>query len=287
MLTKGIGKLISTGLLNLVSTSYLIAITQSEQVAQIRGKAIYAVRDVALIPLSSKAEAEKAIKKAPKSAKPDKDSKADTKAEETDLSDVEDDVETTSVAADEQTHDADSPVPSKEGSNEQPKDAKNSGQGKGRYGRFATRWFSKSGSNANAQRKQGQSGEDALPPAQQEQDSNSVPASDDNTPKVKNVPEPEEDLDKRKDTKPNDDADADADADGKASKDKSAVETLVPRILKNARLFFSWSGFFFSYEHDLSGTLMQKGNLVSDLPMWKRFDPIVCLLTVEDIDIAD
>jgi SacI homology domain len=53
-----------TGLLSVASSSYLISITQREQVAQILGKPIYAVTNVAIIPLSSEADASQAIAQA-------------------------------------------------------------------------------------------------------------------------------------------------------------------------------------------------------------------------------
>lgn len=53
-----------TGLLSVASSFYLISITQREQVAQILGKPIYAVTNVAIIPLSSEADASQAIAQA-------------------------------------------------------------------------------------------------------------------------------------------------------------------------------------------------------------------------------
>jgi hypothetical protein len=49
---------------------------------------------------------------------------------------------------------------------------------------------------------------------------------------------------------------------------------LTPRILRTARLYFSASGFFFSYEHDLSGSLMQRDSVTTSLPLWKRYDDL-------------
>ena len=49
------------GLLDLVATKYLISITERDQVAQIRGKSVYSIKDVTLIPLSSQSDAEEAI----------------------------------------------------------------------------------------------------------------------------------------------------------------------------------------------------------------------------------
>ena len=279
MFIKSILILTRVGLLDLVSTSYLIAITQHEQVAQIRGKEIYAVRDVVLLPLSSQAEAEKAIKKAPKNAKPDKNATADVETEE---SDIGEDVETASVGGDDKSADDTALEPSKDSSKGENKFVKNVIQDKGRYGRFATRWFSKNGSNANARRKQGLSGQEDLPPERQKVDSNSATAPNDEAKEVVDAKEPGKDQNDEVGTHLDDDDDANAD--GQPPKGKLAIETLTPRIVRSARLFFSWSGFFYSYEHDLSGTLMQKGTVLSALPMWKRFDPLVSVTTIEVIE---
>ncbi|CAG8909719.1 unnamed protein product [Penicillium egyptiacum] len=54
------------GLLSVASCSFLVSITQRQQVAQIRGRPIYAVTNVAIIPVSSQADASRAITQARK-----------------------------------------------------------------------------------------------------------------------------------------------------------------------------------------------------------------------------
>ena len=250
-------RLISTGLLDLESTSYLIAITQRKQVAQIRGNAIYTIRDVSLIPLSSQAEAEKAIANAQRYLKQDKTSTAD---EETEESDVGEDMETSSVADDDKTEEATATV---EPSQETTKKSSS----------FAKRWFSKARSTASTRQKQAPSGEEEVTPGQDTQAP--APVSYDKENAIPGAQQTEE----SQGTNQDEERDEEASKDKNATKSKSAIESLTPRILRTARLYFSWSGFFFSYEHDLSGTLMQKGALVSDLPLWKRFDKIVSLAT--------
>jgi predicted transcriptional regulator len=78
------------GLLDLVATKYLILITQRDQVAQIRGKSVYTIKDVTLIPLSSQSDAEEAIVAATRALKQGKK----TIAEVSEESDVEDDADT-------------------------------------------------------------------------------------------------------------------------------------------------------------------------------------------------
>lgn len=52
------------GLLTIASDTFLLCITRKEQVAQILGRPIYVIKDVAILPLSCQAEAERAIKQA-------------------------------------------------------------------------------------------------------------------------------------------------------------------------------------------------------------------------------
>lgn len=249
-------------------------IVQKDQVANIRGKAIYAVRNVVLIPLSSQAEAEKAVKKAPKSAKQGKDAaKGAGKDVETDVEAEESDVE--------EDEDAAATEASKGGSKQDSKVAEDEIQEKGRYGRFATRWFSRNGSKANARGKQGLSSQEDSPPEHQEDDNSRTPASDGKSGEVVDAQRSEEDRSKGEATK------TDRGEDRKSPKDKSAIDRLTPRIVRNAGMFFSWSGFYFSYEHDISGTLMQKGDVISNVPMWKRFDSLVCPSSVESITEAN
>ena len=57
-----------------------------------------------------------------------------------------------------------------------------------------------------------------------------------------------------------------------SSTGKSNIESLTPRILRSARLYFSSSSFFFSYDHDLSTSMQSSSS--STLPLCKRFDPL-------------
>ncbi|KAK3717063.1 hypothetical protein LTR37_006118 [Vermiconidia calcicola] len=257
-------------LLDLVETSHLICITRREQVAQIQGKAIYAVRDVTLISLTSQSEAEKAIGAAQKALKQDRnDATAGDQTEESDVGEDEDFEEPRLPADEEKAPEAAALEPPKGPAKKTTTFAKSAVQAPGRYGRFATRWFSKGGSGANARDQQGLSAK------------NESAAVDD-----KGQPE-DSSQDDRQDAATQDlssdaqEGDRTVETDAKASgasvetsKGKGAIESLTPRIIRSARLYFSTSGFYYSYEHDLSGTLMQKSTQVSDVPLWKRFDEL-------------
>lgn len=134
---------------------------------------------------------------------------------------------------------------------------KNVVQEKGKYGRFASRWFSKDGGQANARRRQG------LTREQEKQEEEALPGGEEKVGSEGGKGEEEgggEQAGKESTT-------------SAGIKKRSTIERLTPRILRSARLYFSSSGFYFSYEHDLSGTLRKDTS--SSLPLWKRFDNLV------------
>jgi hypothetical protein len=246
------------GLLDLVETKYLISITQRQQVANIRGKAIYSIKDVTLIPLSSQSAAEEAILSAGRALTHDKK----TPTEETEESDIEDDAETASVndeTLDEVAKALD--APDKTMLKKSTTFVKDVVQDKGRYGRFASRWFSNSGWAASGRKRQGMSEEEKLTAEQARAADKVLPEGERasqtfDTPDVAETPSTEEDTKEVP----------------KSTTAKSTIESLTPRILHSARLYFSSSSFFFSYDHDLSTSMQTSRN--STLPLWKRFDPL-------------
>lgn len=253
------------GLLDLLSSSYLIAIVRRDQVAQIRGKAVYAITDVVLIPLSSQVEAQRAISSTQKSL----GGQGDKIVEESEESDVGDEEDTASVGEVESDLTPDltaSEPPKSTALNKSSTFLKNVLQDQGRYGRFADRWFSKSGWNANGRRRQGMSSKDDLTIDQ------SSDISSGHEKAGIGVPESETRSSERNDGR--------VELAAKAGPRKESltrqreIERLTPRILRTARLYFSSSGFFFSYEHDLSATFQRRDTLMSSVPLWKRFDPV-------------
>ena len=249
------------GILELGPSSHLIAITGHQQVAQIRDKAVYGVRDVTLVPLSSQQEAEKAITTAWKRLKQDKNPEP---IDEDGGTDVEDDAETASSTDNEDTSEA---ADSKVAESTTSSNSENQAQAKGRYKNFATRWFRKNSKPVDKSSNQTQATvEDGV-------QSNDAAISDGTLNEDQQRDQGQESTGKPADAE-NETKD-DQKEDESSSKQKSMIESLTPRILRSARLLFSTSGFYFSYEHDISGTLTQKSNLVSDLPLWKRFDAMV------------
>lgn len=279
------------GLLDLISSAHLVVITQRQQVALIRGKAVYAVRDVALISLASKGEAEKGLGDVSKSVArqaPDggevkkgvesEEGGAETEAEGTDveLTDDEGDGE----GRESKELDAeDEGKPAEAEAMEAPKRGilrKGTGVAKGvvsspvKVGRFAGKWFGRVGAGGKAKASSDQS----LGVAQEEtmakaDDQGSLDGeAEQGAPADETVQDVAEATEKRTEdsTAPN--------ADLKEDHSRSVIESLTPRILRGARLYFASSGFFFSHEQDLSGALTQRNDTPGMTPLWKRFDPL-------------
>lgn len=266
------------GLLNLVTSSYLISITRREEIANIREKPIYRVTDVCLIPLKSKEEAEKAIVAAQKLLKQSKsDPAATAKAiggEETEDEDVGDDTSTiASVDADEKGPDHEREPEGEAVALEPPKDGvvkrsstfvKDVVQDKGKFGRLAGRWFSRNGvKDAPKKPETGDAageGGDGLTREQEKQAQEALPEGGDANVRAEQGDSKGEGEEQGK-MQP-----------AREAKQQNAIEYLTPRILRSARLYFSSSGFYFSYDHDISNTLAHKSDMASSLPLWKRFD---------------
>ncbi|KAI7371676.1 DUF1740-domain-containing protein [Hortaea werneckii] len=237
------------GVLDLVACSFLIAIIRREQVAQICDRPIYSVKDVAIIPLSSQAEAEEAII----AAKGPSELEANSENEQTETS-VED--------GGERQASPDSELP-KNPSGQGKAFAKNVLQNRGRYGRFAEKWFSKAGWNENRRRGQGMSKESS---SKQEEPANESAS------KKQSQESPNPPVDAQSSVTSEGDGDPDTKSAAKAS---NMIVPLIPRILRAAKLYFSTSGFYFSYDDDISATLMQPDNsdtATACVPLCKRFN---------------
>lgn len=211
-----------------------------------------------LIPLSSQSDAEEAILGAERAHKQDRK----TAAEDTEDSDIEDDAETASVNEDTSDEAAEAfNAPENTVLKKSTTFVKDVVQDKGRYGRFANRWFSKTGWAASGRKRQGMSEEEKLT-AEQAREADKVLPDGEQAADTVDVPQTVEESSTNDDTEVAE----------KPSASKSNIESLTPRILRSARLYFSASSFFFSYDHDLSTSLQSSSN--STLPLWKRFDPL-------------
>ncbi|GAB7351730.1 hypothetical protein MBLNU459_g2315t1 [Dothideomycetes sp. NU459] len=256
--------------LELTSSSYLISIARREQVAQIRGKPIYVITDVTLIPLSSQADAEHEIVQARKALKLSKPESLDSGSEE------EEDNRNSTMTEDDEHDDSSVPSPTTADALEPPKGGalqktttvvtdviKNKGQ----YGRFAQKWFSKGGWKTEGRRKQGMSSEEnlSLTAEQKKQAAESLPADKrDETESTSLGKGPET-------TTPETTA---PEEQSTLLPTETIMQSLTPRILRATKLYFASRSFYFSYDYDISHSLSRQESNASSLPLHKRFDPL-------------
>ncbi|KEQ68474.1 hypothetical protein M436DRAFT_58341 [Aureobasidium namibiae CBS 147.97] len=233
-------------------------------VAQIRGKPIYVITNVALIPLASQTEAQNAIQHAKTTLKSNKPESLDT-------SDDEDD--STSTVDDE--HDDNASVEMPDEPLNVPKGSVNKAttvvadviKNKGQYGRFAQRWFSKGGWKSDGIRKQGMSAsEDDLTMEQKKQAEASLP--EDKKDEVDNAPVSTESE------RPSTNEEQSTTEPTPVAPGDTTLATLIPRILKTTNLYFASRSFYFSYDYDLSRSLSRQEPTSASVPLYKRFDPL-------------
>jgi len=261
--------------LKLASTSYLVSISSREQVAQIKGKPIYVITDVALIPLSSRTEAQNAINHARHALKQGKKEPLDVVESED-----EDDTASSVTAEEDEDHGSVTSTPmshSPPGSSKQAPLRKTSTvvsdviQNKGSYGRFANRWFSKAGWKTEGRRQQGMSSGENLSMTKEQRKAaeNALP-----------------DKESHEAEKAGAGATSDANEPASDSKHTSGdkptptsldtiMQNLTPRILTTTKLFLSSRSFYFSYDYDISRDLARQESNTSSVALHKRFDPLV------------
>ncbi|KAJ5704055.1 hypothetical protein N7493_011193 [Penicillium malachiteum] len=254
------------GILSVASYSFLVSITQRQQVAQIQGRPIYAVANVAIIPLASQSDATRAITQARKEAS----------QEEPNLdSDSDDDI------PDNVADGADNEIGSTPSSPSQAVTYHTRGASVSSiaedvigkrvpFGRFAANWISRknlglprpgaltqdvpespfddplglsSGDDATAEENKGVEGGDdsvlAEVSASQKSSGNVSPKTED-------------------DTRPG---------------SNQAIE-LLPKLLKYTKLLFSSHNFFFSYDYDLTRSFDAQEVRTEHLPLHKAVDPL-------------
>jgi hypothetical protein len=243
-------------------------------VAQIRGKAVYTIAEVALIPLSSQADAEKAIIRAQDSQQRHAEevkagvasgSDSSDEDEHDDVSLTEDNSVTSNPPAEQETK------PQSKLHKQTTSIAEDVISRKGLYGRFTQRWFSKGGSAVENQRKEVISSQEELAKVSVQEQLDAV------------NPAPVEGQDQVS-GEPITNAVADSAVSNEAPEEvKHAVQEspeapkvpLLPKLLTVTKMFFGSRSFFFSYDYDLSRSIANQPNALSSLPLFRTFDPLV------------
>ncbi|KAK6540053.1 hypothetical protein TWF694_008883 [Orbilia ellipsospora] len=270
------------GLLSVPSGSWLIAITKRSPVAEIKGRQIFVITDIALIPLHSKAEAEAAIarvkakyaNKHPGSSGEDIDSDDDYDGESILSSD--DDV------SDEPPR---RPHHQRMSSSSIAEDVIGK---KGLYGRFAERWFSKRGWQVDRNRLQGLSGKGELGgesfPMRKIKSRTGSPDSETADKAVSPILDAQAQESQGEMTKPGDDTAlgtptvTDSDQPSQEPVDEEVVEgvanSLTPKLLRTTKLLLAASrSFYFSYDYDITRSILKQTATSNEVPLYKKVDP--------------
>ncbi|KAJ4028743.1 hypothetical protein NW752_001005 [Fusarium irregulare] len=226
------------GLITVSKLSYLVTITRRQQVAQICGHPIYVVTEVAVTPCTSKGGAEEAIRRTSDHlSRQSRDS-----GNESDSS--EEDVEFPSRTSDEVDDAVIEDGDARPGS-ARSRVAEDVIRRRGSYGRFAQRWFSRSGWTLDQKRNMGLSNAPKVP----ETGSVATGTSDQTQEGLEQVAPSEPEL--------------------------------LPKLLRTAQVLFGSSrSFYFSYEFDLTRSLDERSvppntetplhNQVDEVFFWNR-----------------
>ncbi|KAK4163595.1 Phosphatidylinositide phosphatase SAC2 [Cladorrhinum sp. PSN259] len=236
------------GIVTVFRYSYLISITRRQQVAQIRGLPIYVITEVALTPCSSQQEAADSIAKTSlalsnRAADEDGDGSAssgdETSPETGGIDEVGDDAVDSST--EEQWSTEATPATTARRSIAQDVISR-----RGSYGRFAQRWFSRSGWVQDNKRNMGiTEGVNVADPG----GSSNNKALNKNVPTTFRVPDG---------------------ADG-----SEAAISLLPKLLRTTQILFGSSRtFYFSYDYDITKSLANpKVPQTAFVPLHSHVDP--------------
>lgn len=235
-------------------SSFLISITRREQVAQIHGKPIYVITEVTLTPLASRLEAESSITKtqavfqrraAGEHGMDESDTEGDEGEFSTAVSDDVDDDEIPPSAAD--------MASTSSGHQRTSSVAEDVMKKKGSYGRFAQKWFSRKGWAVD-QRRLGMTGSES-----------SIASTGNETAKSETSAQDmlSSDLVKNNDTTIRD------------QKVSDVAANLLPKLLRTTQILFGSSrSFFFSYDYDITRSLMNGRPANNELPLHTQVDPM-------------
>lgn len=235
--------------------------------AQIFGKPVYVVTDVALVPLSSQSDANKAISASIASkSRSSNDSAADSDSDLSDTSDHD------YAQCEIEPHDAEPQTPLDDGRPEQQRSSSSTSiardviANRGQYGRFASQWFSRQGwgvsRNVNSSPATSKKDRDG---ALDDKDARSATGS------VREVAAAAVNTDPPKEAAQNDETRGKE----QALSDNSIADAL-PKILRTTKMILTSRSYFFSYEFDLTRRLALL-NGTPKVPSRESLDPLVSL----------
>jgi len=265
------------------TSAFLIAITSREQVATIQGRyPIYVVTDVALIPLSSRKDAEAAISK----ARARKSGVGEAESDGSTDTDIEED---DTAVSDDELQDQVNPNSESVNHRRQSSIGEDVIGRKGAYGRFAEKWFSKRGWTVDQRRAEGLSSDEGILEEEPKAATGDIASAPDK--EIMEKPENQPALS----TARNDVISSPANVlegskcesgvvEGEMEVDIEAMKegvahSLTPKLLRATRILLASSrSFFFGYDWDITRRWdTQRKNQSSSLPLHKFVDPLVCI----------
>jgi hypothetical protein len=255
----------------------LISISRREQVAQIRGKPIYSINEVALIPLSSQSDAEQAIVRAresqqrhSKTGNIGEDFESESESSEDDRGD--DNISLTEDVSAPSTPPSELSDPPAGAHKRKTSIAEDVIHRRGLYGRFAQKWFSRGGWASDSRRAQGLSSEEDLKRTKelQQNPADAVEADKDHQDHVENL----ESFGEHKSDEVTQDPPQEIEGTAQAQAEETRIP-MLPKVLTVSKMLFSSKNFYFAYDYDLSRSLMNQPTSPSSLPLHRNFDPLV------------
>lgn len=253
--------ILTIGLLNIASSSFLISITQRKEVAQILGKPIYAITNVAIIPLSSQDDANRAIIQAQSTSKQGGEESDQNTTDDTSGSEAGSEADSGDEGI------ATSPAVNFDGRPEPSNSsvAQDVIGNRGRNNRFALNWFSRKrwgGSESPRSKSDPTSSNVAKAKEHSPEEAEPLQESDEVRTEAESAPVVEK---------------AAEDVGSQSQLTSSKALELMPKLLRYTKLLFVSSNFFFSYDYDLTRRYYVHDTRTAQLPLHVLADRIVRL----------
>ncbi len=228
------------GLLTIASSSFLFCITRKEQVAHIFGRPIYGIRDIAILPLSSQAEADQIITRTRTGLQKAKDVQGSDITSSPSGGSGDESFDDHSVGDPSELRTPDNETQQGPGQNESTTGVvQNVIQRKG-YGQFASQWFSRRGW-VSGNRGTGEVSTDKVPSTQLE-DQRSLSLATASIAQADSSPLIAKALQHKDNGDP---------VLAEQSPHGPATE-MLPKILQTVKLLFTSQSFYFSYEFNVT-----------------------------------
>ena len=214
--------------MTIASFSFLLCITRREQVARIYGHSVYVIKDVAILPLSSQADADAAITQARAGLQKAKSSQNDDIAPSASEESEDESLDDHSVGDPSESNTPAGETMQKSGQKEGATNVvQEVVQPKGQHGWFASQWFSRRGWGLERKRAEGMNTD--LVPRTDLREQKCDPEAAESTPEDDPLPMVSEARDHR-----------------------TAADEMLPKILRSVKLLLTSRSFYFSYDFNIT-----------------------------------